>query len=55
MQKFTASLLILFFVIISNANSSPVIGFEQLMINAEENPSVVMNARAEAVQTTATP
>ena len=50
MQKFTASLLILFFVIISNANSSPVIGFEQLMINAEENPSVVMNARAEAVR-----
>ena len=50
MLKFTTSLLILFFVIISNANSSPVIGFEQLMINAEENPSVVMNARAEAVR-----
>ncbi|MBK9225583.1 MAG: hypothetical protein IPL67_00610 [Ignavibacteria bacterium] len=50
MLKFTTSLLILFFVIISNANSSPVIGFEQLMINAEENPSVVMNARDEAIR-----
>jgi hypothetical protein len=50
MLKFTTSLLILFFVIISNASASPVIGFERLMITAEENPSVVMNARAEAIR-----
>jgi hypothetical protein len=50
MLKLTTSLLILFFAIISNATASPVIGFEQLMITAEENPSVVMNARAEAIR-----
>ncbi len=50
MSKLTVILLLLMLAVSGTSNSSPLIGFEQLMTRAEENPSIVINARIEAVR-----